>query len=197
MLEIIYYKLLHDKIHCQSEKTDGGKYVMSVLKKVYQVLFDAFIAKTPESCQPIRNFFVRKYIKSFGGGSIGRKCHIHKNTSIGCNSGVGRGCEINNGVTIGDNVMMGPDVLIYTQNHCTSDPKVPMRTQGMNQIMPVIIEDDVWIGARVCILPGVVIGKGSVIGACAVVSKSIPPFSVAVGNPAKVVKSRCINNTNL
>lgn len=174
------------------------KYVMNIPKKFYKLLFDTFISKTPESCQPIRNFIVGKYIKKFGeGGSIGRRCRIHKNTSIGCNSGVGRGCEINNGVTIGDNVMMGPDVLIYTQNRCTSDPKVPMRTQGMNQIMPVIIEDDVWIGARVCILPGVVIGKGSVIGACAVVSKSIPPYSVAVGNPAKVVKSRCINNTNL
>ena len=91
--------------------------------------------------------------------------------------------------------MMGPEVLIYTQNHCTSNPDVPMRTQGMTQIMPVIIEDDVWIGARVCILPGVVIGKGSVIGACAVVSKSIPPYSVAVGNPAKVVKIRCNDNT--
>ena len=121
---------------------------------------------------------------------MGRRCIIHKNTSIGHNSGVGRGCIINNGVTIGDNVMMGPDVLIYTQNHCISDLKIPMRMQGMSEIKPVFIEDDCWIGARVCILPGVVIGKGSVIGACAVVSKSIPPYSVAVGNPAKVVKMR-------
>lgn len=173
------------------------KYIMSVMKKVYKFLFDTLISKTPESCQPIRNFIVKKYIKRCGGEvSIGRRCRIHKSTSIGCNSGVGRGCEINIGVTIGDNVMMGPEVLIYTQNHCTSDSKVPMRTQGMTQIMPVIIEDDVWIGARVCILPGVVIGKGSVIGACAVVSKSIPPYSVAVGNPAKVVKIRCNDNTN-
>lgn len=123
---------------------------MSIMKKLYKCLFDIIISKTPESWQPIRNFFVKKYIKKFGQGiSIGRKCRIHKNTSIGCNSGVGRGCEINNGVSIGDNVMMGPEVLIYTQNHCTSDPKVPMRTQGMTQIKPVIIEDDVWIGARV------------------------------------------------
>lgn len=164
---------------------------MSAMKKIYKFLFDTLISKTPESWQPIRNFFIKKYVKSAERGiSIGRRCRIHKNTSIGCNSGVGRSCEINNGVTIGDNVMMGPEVLIYTQNHCTSNSNIPMRTQGMAEIRPDIIEDDVWIGARVCILPGVTIGKGSVIGACAVVSKSIPRYSVAVGNPAKVVKTR-------
>lgn len=166
-----------------------------ILKKVCKLLFDVIISNTPESWQPIRNFFVKHYIKNSGGGiTIGRRCRIHKNTSLGSNSGVGRDCEINNGVIIGNNVMMGPEVLIYTQNHLISDPDVPMRTQGMAQIRPVIIEDDVWIGARVCILPGVTIGKGSVIGACAVVSKSIPPYSVAVGNPAKVVKTRCNKN---
>ena len=65
-----------------------------------------------------------------------------------------------------------------------------MATQGFSDLAPVIIEDDVWIGARAIILPGVIIGKGSVIGAGAVVAKSIPPYSVAVGNPARVVKTR-------
>lgn len=60
----------------------------------------------------------------------------------------------------------------------------------MTEIKPVIIEDNVWIGARVCILPGVTIGEGSVIGACAVVPKSVPPYSVVIGNPARVVKTR-------
>lgn len=91
--------------------------------------------------------------------------------------------------------MMGPNVIIYTQNHRTDRTDIPMREQGMCEIKPVTIEDDVWLGARVCILPGVTIGKGSIIGACAVVSKSIPPYSLAVGNPAKVVKTRC-NDTS-
>ncbi len=161
------------------------------MRKLYRFLFDFCIAKTPESWQWLRNFFVKKYIKKAGKGiSIGQRSKIHKNTEIGSYSGVGRGCEINNGVTIGDNVMMGPDVLIYTQNHCTADPDRPMRLQGMTEIKPVVIEDDVWIGARVCILGGVKIGKGSVIGAYAVVTKSVPPYSVVVGNPARVVKTR-------
>lgn len=158
--------------------------------KIWKFLFDCLISKTPESWQPIRNFFVKRFTKSGGGISIGRFCRIHRNTFIGNNSGIGRRCEINNGVTIGENVMMRPDVIIYTQNHCTTNTEIPMRKQGMTELRPVTIEDDVWIGARVCILPGVTIGHGSVVGACAVVSKSIPPYSVAVGNPARVVKVR-------
>lgn len=159
--------------------------------KFYQLLYMLFITKTPEKLGKIRAFFMRKYIKSAGSNiHIGRKAFIHKNTVIGNNSGVGRGCEINNGVTIGDNVMIGPDVLIYTQNHNTDRTDIPMNKQGFDERKPVVIENDTLIGARVCILPGVTVGEGSVIGACAVVAKSIPPYSVAVGNPARVVKNR-------
>lgn len=167
---------------------------MMIVRKAIKVLFDTVISKTPESWRPLRNWCVRKFAKCGGGISIGRRCRIHKNTVIGNYSGIGYGCEVNNGVTIGENVMMGPEVLIYTQNHRMDDPDVPMRTQGMRDLKPVLIEDDVWIGARVCILPGVTIGKGSVIGACAVVARDIPPYSVAVGNPARVVKTRKNHN---
>ena len=130
-----------------------------------------------------------------GGGvnlSIGRKCFIHRNTKIGDNSGIGFGCEINNGVTIGKNVMMGPYVIIYTQNHNTQRTDIPMREQGMSEKKSVKIEDDGWIGARVCILPGVTIGQGAVIGACTVVSKDVPPYAVVVGNPGVIKKYRNI-----
>lgn len=159
--------------------------------KIYQFLFIYFIRKTPEKWGKLRNYFVRKYIKSAGKNiNIGRYCKIHKNTTIGDHSGVGFGCEIPNGVTLGSHVMMGPDVLIFTQNHQTADTEIPMREQGMAPLKPVVIGDDVWIGARVCILPGVTIGQGAVIGACAVVSKDVPAYSVVVGNPARVVKKR-------
>ena len=165
-------------------------------RKIFCFIFRTFGCKTPEKWRKFRNFLVRNYIafaeKSI---SIGRYSKIHKSTRIGNNSGIGYGCEINVGVTIGENVMMGPNVLIYTQNHRTDRTDIPMREQGMSEIQPVIIEDNVWIGARVIILPGVTIGTGSVIGAGAVVPKSIPPYSVAVGNPARVVKSRLENNT--
>ena len=60
--------------------------------------------------------------------------------------------------------------------------------EGYEPTKPVIIEDDVWIGTRVTILKGVTVGKGAIIGACSVVTKDVPPHSIVVGNPAKVVK---------
>jgi maltose O-acetyltransferase len=113
---------------------------------------------------------------------------------IGSNSGIGpRACLMNvsggGELTIGDDVMMGPDVLIYTFEHNHDKVDVPMDRQGITYSR-VAIEDDVWIGARVTILAGVTIGKGSIIGAGAVVTRDIPPYSIAGGVPAKVVKKR-------
>lgn len=122
--------------------------------------------------------------------NIEKHAHFTPELSIGDNSGVGINCEINGPVSIGKDVMMGPEVVIYTRNHGFLRTDIPMNIQGMGEILPVVIEDDVWIGRRVMILPGVTIGKGSVIGAGAVVVKDIPPYSVAAGVPAKVVKRR-------
>ena len=161
------------------------------MKKVWRFLFLKFIRYSPEKWGKIRAFFVRKYIQKTGKDlSIGRKVYIASETQIGDYSGIGYNCIINDGVTIGSHVMMGPNVTIYTKNHCMKDLAKPMRLQGMTECKPVIIEDDVWIGGQVCILPGVKIGTGAVVGACAVVSKDVPPYAVVVGNPARVVKFR-------
>lgn len=89
-------------------------------------------------------------------------------------------------VIIGDRVQMGPNVSIYSAGHDTS---VLSRIKFVEFGHPVRIEDDCWIGGDVTILPNVTIGKGSTVGAGAVVTKSIPPYSVALGSPAKVVKT--------
>ena len=88
-------------------------------------------------------------------------------------------------VTFGDNCFIGPNVSIYTACHST-DPSE--RNSGREWARPVHIGNDCWIGGSVTILPGVSIGDGSTIGAGSVVTKDIPPLSVAVGNPARVVK---------
>jgi len=86
--------------------------------------------------------------------------------------------------------MMGPDVMIYTQNHRFDRIDIPMIEQGNTEPKPVVIEDDVWIAARSIILPGVTIGKGAVIAAGAVVTKDVPPYTVVGGVPARKIKLR-------
>lgn len=114
---------------------------------------------------------------------------------IGDYSGVGIHCSINGPVTIGKDVMMGQEVIIYTTRHNDDRVDVPMRAQGMKDVVPVVIGDDVWIGSRVIILPGVTIGRGCIIGAGAVVTRDIPEFSVVAGVPAKVIRVRARNES--
>lgn len=90
---------------------------------------------------------------------------------------------------IGKNVMMGPDVTILTHTHNIERTDIPMGQQGM-RISEVVIGNDVWIGMRVIIMPGVKIGNGVVIGAGAVVTKDVPDFAIVGGVPAKVIKFR-------
>jgi acetyltransferase-like isoleucine patch superfamily enzyme len=111
--------------------------------------------------------------------------------SIGHNSGMNDYSRIvsNYGCFIGNNVMIGELVSIRDFDHVIDQLEIPMGTQGFVGA-PVVVEDDVWIGRGVAILKGVRIGKGAVIGANAVVNRDIPPYSIAVGVPARVVKIR-------
>lgn len=139
----------------------------------------------------IRAFFGKLFLSKCGKNvDISKNIRVSHHTKLGNNSGIGVGSLFYGHVTIGDNVMIGPQCWIYTQNHETSRTDIPMRLQGPQKERPVVIGDDVWIGGRVTILPGVKIGGGSIIGAGAVVSKDIPEYAVAVGNPAQVVKYR-------
>lgn len=88
-------------------------------------------------------------------------------------------------VTIGNNVFIGPGVHVYTATHPTS----VLERNTIQFAQPVTIGNDCWIGGNVVILPGVTIGDGCTIGAGSVVTKAIPSNSLAVGNPAKVVKT--------
>ncbi|GIK01581.1 hypothetical protein Aspvir_005619 [Aspergillus viridinutans] len=109
----------------------------------------------------------------------------------GCNIIIGRDCFANwnlsvldtSLVVIGDRVQIGTNVSIVTAGHDTS---ILSRRKYVEFGHPVFIEDDCWIGANVVILPGVRIGQGSTIGAGSIVTKDIPPFSVAMGSPCRV-----------
>lgn len=98
-----------------------------------------------------------------------------------------------NSITIEDNVLIASKVFITDHNHGNysginqgSPDTIP--TERPLHSNPVIIEKNVWLGEYVSILPGVRIGEGSIVGAMSVVNKDIPPHSIAVGSPAKVIK---------
>ncbi len=88
---------------------------------------------------------------------------------------------------IGKNVLIADKVYISDNLHGFEDITRHIMPQPLKHA-PVTIEDEVWLGENVCVLPGVTIGKHSVIGSNSVVTKSIPPYSVAVGSPAKVIR---------
>lgn len=92
------------------------------------------------------------------------------------------------GITVGDNVLFAPRVQVLAVDHVMTDASKPIMDQGITA-QGIIIEDGCWIGASAIILDGVTIGQGSCVGAGAVVTKSIPPHSLAVGVPARVIRS--------
>ena len=115
-----------------------------------------------------------------------------KNFLVGDNVGIGKNFKsLNRIVTIDDYLMMGEDVLFLGGGHVMDRIDIPMGQQGCLGPTPLHIAGDVWIGARVIILPGCKrIGHGAVIGAGAVVTKDVPDWAVVGGNPAKTIRLR-------
>jgi acetyltransferase-like isoleucine patch superfamily enzyme len=93
------------------------------------------------------------------------------------------------GITIEDDVMLGAGVHIYVNNHRFTDVSIPIIEQGYFPSAPVVLKRGCWVGANAILLPGVTIGENSVVGAGSVVTRDVPPRSVAVGSPAHVVKT--------
>ena len=169
------------------------------LKSIYFILYQIFASKLPISrrmkyAKWIRVFFAKKILRYCGKNvNIERGAYFTPNVSIDDYSGIGVDCEMNAvdaEIIIGKYVMMGPEVIVYTVNHNYSDITVPMQQQGSTKGENVIIGDDVWIGRRAIIMPGVKIGNGCIIGANSVVTKSIPEYAVVGGSPAKIIKMR-------
>ena len=94
----------------------------------------------------------------------------------------------NEHIVIQDDVLIGSGVHVYTANHRYNSKDVAISAQGHSDVKPVILERGCWIGANVTILAGVTVGENSVIGAGSVLTKSVPPFTVFAGNPAKYIK---------
>lgn len=134
-----------------------------------------------------KNVYIRPLSSDFKGLknlSIGDNTSIPKHSTFYCTEA---------DLTIGNHVIFGPRPTIITGNHRINEIGKFITESHEKQTMddaPVIIEDDVWCGANVIILKGVTIGRGSIIGAGAIVTKSVPPYSIVGGIPAKFIRYR-------
>lgn len=116
-----------------------------------------------------------------------------KKILVGSNVYVGKGAYLSasEGLEFGDGVTVGPELMVMGGDHKIDDVGkyiYQMKSGGENS--PVVIEDDVWIGARVTLLKGVKVGEGAVIGAGSIVTKDIPPYTIFAGNPARKIGYR-------
>ncbi len=141
--------------------------------------------------------FIRRHF--YGFASCGRDCLLLENVwveyperlTIGEHVNVARGVIVNAAgtVEIDDWVLLGPDVIIYSQDHVFDGIDVPI-SMAPDRRAPIRIGRAAWVASRAIITAGVTIGEGAVVAAGAVVTRDVPPFTLVAGVPARVVRER-------
>lgn len=156
-----------------------------------------------------RKCFIDDYVTIFGredsSVELGKHVHIHRGTIIDVDQGgkviigdytyIFSNCILSghiNNVQIGNHVMIAAQCGFTPYQHRIDDMSRFISVQGLTSKGDIVIEDDVWLGMGVKVMDGVRIGQGAVVGANAVVTKDIPPYSVAVGVPARIIRKRGI-----
>ena len=109
---------------------------------------------------------------------------------IGDRSQLGKNLKAESDLVMGNDVVMGPDVVLLSSAHAFEATDIPVNQQGALPRQPIVIGNDVWIGTRVIVLPGVTIGDKAIIGAGSVVTKTVPPWAIVAGNPARLIRYR-------
>ncbi len=184
----------------KTEYAKGENHTMKKIKRIFFLcLYYGFARYLPRSTFPIpcfskeiRGFICRRLFKRCGKDvnvEAGAYFGNGEKIELGDYSGIGLNCEVYN-VKIGKYVMMGPEVIVFYRQHKFDRTNVPMMFQGYGSELTVIIEDDVWIGRRCIIMPGVHIGEGAIIAAGSVVTKDVPDFAIVGGVPARIRKYR-------
>lgn len=179
------------------------KFHNKLLRNISLILYYGILRYLPQylpngsECRNLRSS-VCKYVFEKCGENVnvkkgaffgmGNNIVIGNNSDIGLNARIS-GCDAGGKLNIGNDVIMAPEVTILTLKHNYIEKDKLIRDQGFEKSI-VTIEDDVWIGQHVTILPGVKIGKGAVIAAASVVVKDVDPYTVVGGVPAKYIKVR-------
>ena len=166
----------------------------------FSLLFYRLVAmRLPHSFWPAGFVFsfIRKAALRGMGCKVGECCDLEPGIDVGFNPDIviGNHCQINQNTSIktariGNDVMIAPGVVLLDRKHNFSRTDLPMAQQGSTAREITNICDDVWLGQNVVVMPGVKIGRGSVIGAGSIVTKDLPDFSVAVGTPARIIRFR-------
>lgn len=172
----------------------------TIIRLVNLILYYGLLKYLPPTNNRYFNFIrpIRSSVAAKCLDMAGKNINVEQNANfgngsgiqIGNNSGIGVRCSVRGPLFIGDNVMMGPEVMIITSNHDFSRIDIPMNQQGSFPQKKVVIGNDVWIGTRAIILPGVKIGNGAIVGAGAIVTKDIPDYAIVGGNPARIIRYR-------
>lgn len=142
---------------------------------------------------PLRAWCCRRMFQRCGRGvnvESGAIVGLGDQVIVGDRSELGVNFYCTGPITVGSDVVIGPDVLCIVLNHRFDRVDIPMRELGWTAPERITIGDDVWIGARVILLPGVTIGNQAVIRPGSVVTKDVPARAVVGGNPARVLEQR-------
>lgn len=182
---------------CKSKRLTWANWYKFIFLALYYGLFYWF----PGSYFPILgkpSKFLRFMCAKMIFKKCGKRVNIERKANFGCGfdieigyrSGLGiNSCEPSDTI-IGDYVNMAPNCYILAQNHRIDRTDVTMQSQGSTPTLQTIIEDDVWIGRNVTMTPGRTIKRGTVVGACCLLCKDFPEYSVVGGNPSKLIRSR-------
>jgi len=150
--------------------------------------YNALVGRFPS--RSLRRLYLRFYLMRFGSGTgvqLGCRFLNGRKVALGDRNVINFGCLFDGRVypiTVGSNVSIGPEASILTLGH---DPQSP---DFADRGGPVTIGNRVWIGYRAVVMPGVNIGEGAVVAACAVVTRDVPPFTIVGGNPAREIGTR-------
>lgn len=121
---------------------------------------------------------------------LAKNCNLDRSLQMGAYGYIGPHSVVPSGVTMGNYVMIGPELLVTGADHRFDEPGVAVIFSGRPDPRDVVIEDDVWIGARATLIKGVRVGRGAVIAAGAVVTRDVPPYTIVGGVPARPIRLR-------
>lgn len=121
---------------------------------------------------------------------LAKRCRIHPSLVMGPYGFIGPGGVVPARVRMGKYVMIGPELLITGDDHVFDRAGVAVIFSGRPEQRECVLEDDVWVGARVTILKGVRVGRGAIVAAGSVVTKDVPPYTIVGGVPAREIRKR-------